>query len=156
MYMIKKVKSVALPSQISLLVEAFKCDNEDAARLLVKRAMDAVYPHKTWQSNDRSDEELDAVIVLIRGIKPKDTIETILAAQFVALHLQGTANMAQENYNIMGQAIQMIRLSHQSLNMLQQYRGKSQTINVNYNVASQGDTVLNTLIQMGDKEKNGA
>ena len=108
------------------------------------------------RSNDRSDEELDAVIVLIRGIQPKDTIETILAAQFVALHLQGTANMAQENYNIMGQAIQMVRLSHQSLNMLQQYRGKSQTINVNYNVASQGDTVLNTLIQVGDKEKNGA
>ena len=43
--MTKKAKSVALPSQISLLVEAFKCDNEDAARLLVKRAMDAVYRH---------------------------------------------------------------------------------------------------------------
>ena len=153
--MTKKAKTIALPSQISLLVEAFKCDNEDAARLLVKRAMAAVYPHRSWQSNDKADEELDAVIILIRGINPKDTIETILAAQFVALHLQGTANMAQENYNIMGQAIQMIRLSHQSLNMLQQYRGKSQTINVNYNVASQGDTVLNTVVQMGDKEKNG-
>ena len=61
--------------------------------------------------------------------------------------------MSQDNYNIMGQAMMMVRLSHQALNMLQQYRGKSQTINVNYNVHSEGDAVLNTLIQSGVKEK---
>jgi hypothetical protein len=155
--MAKKTKTLTLPSQITLLVEAINCDNPEAARLLVQRAMDSIYPHKTWpQSVAWGDNDLDAVVALIRGINPKDTVESILAAQFVALHLQGMASMAKENYNIMGQAIMMVRLSHQALNMLQQYRGKQQTINVNYNVLSKGDAILNTIIQGGDKEKRGA
>ncbi|MFA6066444.1 MAG: hypothetical protein WC707_04680 [Candidatus Babeliaceae bacterium] len=153
--MTKKLKKVASPNQISLLIEAMNCDNENAARLLVKRAMLLSYNSSShWpKENAWSDDDLDAVVSLMRGIKPQDTVETILAAQFVSLHLKGIETMAQDNYNIMGQAMMMVRLSHQALNMLQQYRGKSQTINVNYNIHSDGDAILNTLIQPGVKEK---
>lgn len=153
--MTKKQKDVALPNQISLLVEAINCDNENAARLLVKRAMLLSYDSSNrWpRENAWTDDDLDAVVSLIRGIKPKDTIEAILAAQFVSLHLKGIETMSEDNYNIMGQAMMMVRLSHQALNMLQQYRGKSQTINVNYNIHSEGDAILNTLIQSEVKEK---
>lgn len=153
--MTKKTEKIAVPNQISLLVEAFNCDNPDSGRLLVQRAMNSIYPRgSSWKKDAWGDKECDAVVALIRNIKPKDTIEVILAAQFVALHLQATANIAGENYNIMSQNLQMMRLSHQALNMLQQYRGKSQTINVNYNIHSEGDSVLNTLIQSGIEEKS--
>lgn len=150
----KKIK-IALPNQISLLVEAINCDNENAARLLVKRAMLLSYNSSNhWpKENAWSDEDLDAVVSLIRGIKPKDTIEAILAAQIVSLHLKGIEIMAKDNYNTISHAMMMVRLSHQALSMLQQYRGKSQTINVNYNIHSEGGAVLNTLIQQGVKEK---
>ena len=149
----KKNKKIALPSQISLLVEAIKCDNPDAARLLVERAMASAYTRKSWKMDELNAQEYDAVIALIRGINPRDTVEAILAAQFVALHLQSTNSIAGENYHIMGQNLQMMRLSHQALNMLQQYRGKSQTINVNYNMLNQGDTIVNTLVQQGAEQK---
>ena len=151
----KKKNEVAIPSQIALLIEAINCDDENAARLLVHRAMLLTFNSSNhWPKEDAwSDEDLDAVVSLIRGIKPRDTIEAILAAQIVALHLKGIEAMSQDNYNIMGHAMMMVRLSHQALNMLQQYRGKSQTINVNYNIHSEGDAVLNTLIQQGVKEK---
>jgi hypothetical protein len=153
--MAKKKKEVAIPQQISLLIEAINCDNIEAARLLVKHAMLlSSNSSQHWpMENAWKDEDLDAVVGLIRGIKPKDTVEAILAAQFVALHLKGIATMAKDNYNIMGQALMMVRLSHQALNMLQQYRGKSQTINVNYNVLNQGNAILNTVVQAGPKEK---
>lgn len=154
--MAKKTKQIALPQQLDLLVQAIHCDNPEAAKLLVTRAMNSVYAQQSWKGRlEYDDAGCEAVIALIRGINPKDTVESILAAQFVALHLQATANIANENYNIMGQNLQMMRLSHQALNMLQQYRGKSQTINVNYNMLNQGDTTINTLVQAGVKEKNG-
>jgi hypothetical protein len=154
----KKNDSVVVPKSITLLVEAINCDNPDAARLLVHRAMLLTHRSSKCSSQESawSEEDLDATVSLIRGIKPKDAVESILAAQFVALHLKGMETISEDNYNTMGQAMMMIRLSHQSLNTLQQYRGKSQTINVNYNVHSEGDAVLNTLINHGgDKTKNG-
>lgn len=153
--MTKKINPVALPNQVKLLVEAFNCDNDEAARLLVHKAMlMSSNSSRHWPKEDAwNDEDLDAVVCLIRGIKPQDAVEAILAAQFVALHIKSMSTMAQDNYNIMGDAMKMVRLSHQALNMLQQYRGKSQTINVNYHIHSEGDTVLNTLIQDRVEEK---
>lgn len=152
--MAKKTNTLVLPKQMDLLVQAINCDNTDAAKLLVKRAMKSVYSNRSWQGSDFKEEDTEAVIALIRGINPKDTVESILAAQFVALHLQATSNVADENYNTMGYNLQMLRLSHQALNMLQQYRGKSQTINVNYNTLSHGDTTINSLFQAGVNVKN--
>ncbi len=152
-----KHKKVSLPSQTSLLMQAIQCDNEHAVRLLVKKAMLLSSPSSQhWpKENAWSDTDLDAVVSLICGIKPKDMIEALLAVQVISLHLKGISTMAQDNYNIMGPAMQMVRLSHQALNMLQQYRGKSQTINVNYNVHTEGDSVINTLVQEGAAKKVG-
>ena len=157
--MTKLIKDIKVPDQISLLVKAINCDNENSARLLVNKAMGIISDKKTsyFDKTPWSKEDLDAVVALIRGINPKDTVEAILAAQIVALNLRGMAVVAQDNYNIMGQGLMMIRLSQQTLDLLQRYRGKSQTINVNYNVLNKGDTVLNTLIQArGDVNKKEA
>lgn len=155
----KDAKNLKVPDQISLLIEAINCDNENAARLLVHRAMGAASGKKPDYFNKTpwSNEDIDAVVALIRGIKPRDTVEAILAAQFISLHLSGMDELAQVAIGSKGQGVMLIRLSQQTLDLLQRYRGKSQTINVNYNVQTKGDTVLNTLIQnVGGDPKKGA
>lgn len=153
--MTRKTKAMTVPGQITLLMEAINCQNPDAARLLVKQAMLMSFNSSSrWPKEDAwGDKDLDAIVSLIRGMNPKDTVESILASQIIALHMKSMQTMANDNYNTMGSAMMMMRLSHQALNMLQQYRGKSQTINVNYNVHSEGDTVLNSLVHEGLKEK---
>ena len=136
-------KKVAVSNSISLLGEAFNCENNEAVELIISRAMDMVYEkgiNIAW-----SNKDLDGVIALIRGVNPKDTIEVMLATQFIALHLQSMTTMAKPYINAKGQGMMLMRLSHQALDMLQRYRGKGQTINVNYN----------TLIQQGAMQKNG-
>jgi hypothetical protein len=153
----KKEDTICLPQQTDLLLQALRCDNQDAARVLVRQAMLMMYGRPKYGARDKTwnDKDLDAVLTLIKGINPKDTVESILAAQYVSLHLKAMAIMADENNNTIGQGIMMVRLSHQALNTLQQYRGKAQTINVNYNVHSEGNAVLNTMIQAGELLKKG-
>lgn len=66
-------KDIAVTGQIALLVEAINCENEDTARLLVRRALNVVYDNKksSWSFDDRADvevdnSEFDAVVALIR------------------------------------------------------------------------------------------
>ena len=134
-------KTIPASNSIALLTEACHCDNNAATRLLVSRAMDMVYEKNvstTW-----SNADLDNVVALIHGVNPKDTVEVMLATQFISLHLQSMATMAKSYINAKGQGMMLMRLSHQALEMLQRYRGKGQTINVNYN----------TLIQQGLAQK---
>lgn len=154
-------KSIAVPDQVALLAEAMQCDNEEAAKLLIKRALNVSYHQNNsfgWGSEevDASDDQITAVVSMIRGVNPRDSTEAILAAQFVALNLQGMQALTESSDSAKGHAMQMIRLSHQSLDMLQRYRGKNPTVNFNYNVLNQGEATLNTLIQTGKKEKIGA
>jgi hypothetical protein len=156
--MATNTKTLSLPDQVTLLVEAINCNDEGAARLLVTRAMNIIYEKSNLSYPSKEawgDEELDSVVALIRGVKPQDSVEAILASQFVALHLQGMATMAKDYINSKGQAMMMIRLSHHALEMLQRYRGKNQTINVNYNVLNKGNAILNTMVGTGDVIKNG-
>lgn len=128
-------KNISVSNSIALLAEAFNCQSNDAAKLLISCAMDMIYEkstHSAWSSND-----LDSVITLVRGINPKDIVEAMLAAQFVALHLQSMATLSKTYINAKGQGMMLMRLSHQALDMLQRYRGKGQTINVNYNMLIQ-------------------
>jgi hypothetical protein len=128
-------KEIAITNQITLLVEAINCDNQETARLLVRRALNVVYDNKKsqWSFDDKADvevnsSEFDAVVALIRSVKPKDSVEAILAAQFVALHLQGMNALANDCGATKGHGMMMVRLSHQALEVLQRYREKSQLI----------------------------
>jgi hypothetical protein len=65
--------------------------------------LNVVYDNKksSWSFDDRADievdnSEFDAVVALIHSVKPRDSVEAILAAQFVALHLQGMNALAKD------------------------------------------------------------
>lgn len=124
----------------------FKTISESSLQLLMSRTLKAVYPQRSSYKQEYTREQIDNIKNLIAEIQPRDAIEMLLATQIIALHLQGMELIAQQNYHIMGHAHQLFKQAHQALALLQQYRGKSQAINVNYNLNSQGDTVLNTLV----------
>lgn len=106
------------------------------------------------QEWDESDHAY--LLNLIRGLRPQDTTETVLAVQFITLHLKGMKSLASPSPNCESHGMMMLRLSNQVLDTLQKYRGKGQVINVNYNVSARRDAVLNTLIATdGGQPKKG-
>ncbi len=137
-----KNKSKFLPIQTQLLIDAINSENPETTKMLVNSALKIVYP----DIRDIKDKDVETVVEMLRSMQPKDTVECILASQFVVCHLEGMKMLSDSYLNSKGHGMMMLRLSHSTLDQLQRYRGKStQTINVNYN----------TLIQGGVQEKNG-
>jgi len=128
----EKESSSLASKQIALLTNAIQCDDPKAARLLVQRAFDVVNTTgESWVMDKKMpDAEIDAITSLIKGINPKDTVEMVLACQFISTHLQGTYHLAKDNTS---HGMMLMRLSHQSLEMLQKYRHKGSNINVRAN-----------------------
>ncbi len=75
-------KDIVISNQITLLIEAINCDNQETARLLVRRALNVVYDNKKsqWSFDDKADVEVDggefdAVVALIRSVKPRTLLK---------------------------------------------------------------------------------
>ena len=118
--MSRKSKNTTLlnkPTPTSLFAQAINCADEDASRLLVEQALNVLHADEP-----KNNKDLDVVLSLIRGIGPKDTVEAMLTAQFVALHLRGMTTMAKNYINATGHGMMILRLSHHSLDLLQRYR----------------------------------
>ena len=93
--------------------------------------------HAMWTANsDKSGQkaQTEAVIVALRGIKPQDEIEGMLASQMIATHfaamrcmraLKNSDSIPQQdsNGNI---AIKLLRTYTAQIEALQRYRGKGQ------------------------------
>ena len=141
----KKNETIPIPKQVSLLAEAVQCTDPESARALVVKALKVMNHHNEYSFDGRGFDpvEIDAVINLIRGINPKDTVEMVLASQFIATHFQGMTKLSEGDTS---HGMMLTRLSHQALDMLQKYRQKGSNINVNYFVHNEGQAVLQTNI----------
>lgn len=130
-----KNKTMALPKQTQLLIEAINSENPETTKLLINSAMKIIYPNiSEFENND-----VQVIVDMLRSMHPKDTVECILVSQFIVCHLEGMKILSENYFNSKGHGMMMIRLSHSVLEHLQRYRGKStQTINVNYNTLIQG------------------
>src|SRR5579872_1005089 len=124
-----------LPKQTRLLIDAINSENPESTKMLVNSALKIIYSN----TNDIKDKDIEIVVDMLRSMQPKDTVECILASQFVACHLEGMKMLSDSYLNSKGHGMMMLRLSHSTLDQLQRYRGKStQTINTNYNTLIQG------------------
>lgn len=151
-----KTKNIPVPKQVSLLAEAVQCDEPKAARSLVIRALDVINAKDDFIiGNQVDDVEIDSVISLIKGINPQDTVEMILASQFVATHFQALAKLSSTNSTDTSHGMMLMRLSHQAIETLQKYRSKGSNINMNYFVHNEGQAMLQTNIGE-NPEKKGA
>jgi hypothetical protein len=138
---------VTVSKQVSLLVEATKCTDVETARALIMKAFEVMNCNDELLTGRKIDLiVVDAVIDLIRGVNPQDTVEMILASQFVATHFQAMNRLAGDTPSDTSHGMMLMRLSHQALETLQKYRSKGSNINVNYFVHNEGQAMLQTNI----------
>ena len=77
-------------------MQAFHVDSDKVAKSLISEAAKAIYGKGDYGS-DRPflKTELDGVVSLMRCIKPRDSLETLFAAQIIVGHILGMRKLAR-------------------------------------------------------------
>ena len=88
---------IEAPQALVPLMQAFHVNSEKDAKSLIITAAKAIYGHDEKDDDffrrDRkiSKSEMDGVISLMKCVNPRDSLETLYAAQIVARHMLGNA-----------------------------------------------------------------
>ncbi len=130
-------------------MQAFSIESETAVRALVSEAANMICDSVSFGSKKEiSKDELEAILTLMHGIKPRDTIEAIYAAQIVASHMLGMRKLAESYPNDQRLGLQLLRFCNEAMAQLQKKRagGTSQNIAVNYHYSGQGPAFMQTVI----------
>lgn len=148
------MKEITIPKKLAPLVQAFSAD-EQSAKLLILEAAKSIYTNNDSfgiSSSTISNEEIEGVIAIMKGIDPKDTIEMIYGAQIITSHLLGIKLLSNsfEGDRVLG--LKLLRFSNEAMNQLQKKRsgGTTQNITVNYNYNGQGPALMQTVIPTKD------
>ena len=144
--------------QVAQLTEMIKSPHPDAINLLVQKAIDAVCSNDekmgfAWGSDiEQTLADNPALLNLICTLGPRDVAEVMLISQFVVLHLKGMKSFHNDSNE---QGMEFLKLSQETFQLLNRYRGKatSQNINVTYNIVSD-KTQINAKICQGIAVKN--
>jgi hypothetical protein len=135
---------ITAPKAIATLMQAFHVDSEEIASSLILEAAKAIYSHddsgiNVFSRKDVSTEELDGITSLMKGLKPRDTLETLYAAQIVACHMLGMRKLSASYPDDQRLGLKLLRFSNEAMQQLERKRnGGSQNITVNYNYHGQG------------------
>lgn len=149
------MNEITIPKKLEPIVRAFCSDSLEAAKALIIQAAKAIYGSDEDDDDSFSfktkhiitPEELKGVCALIQGIKPKDTLEALIAAQIVASHLLGMRKLAKGHIEDQRIGLNMLRFSSEAINQLQKKRsGSMQNITVNYNYNGHGSALMQTII----------
>jgi len=138
------MKEIKIPDKLLPLIKAFSAD-EKSARLLIIEASKAIcnsQQHIIYSCDDReiSNEEIEGIISLMKGIDPRDTIELIYGAQIVSSHLMGLRMLSHPHKQDQTLGLNLLRFSNEALERLQKKRsgGSCQNINITYNHLGSG------------------
>lgn len=148
------MKEIVIPKKLAPLIKAFSAD-ERSARVLIIEATKTIYATQEsfgMNSYSISNEEIEGVIALMRGIDPKDTIEMIYGAQIIASHLLGIKLLSNSFHADQTLGLRLLKFCSESMSELQKKRsgGTSQNITVNYNYSGQGPAFMQTVIPTKD------
>jgi len=146
---------VVAPKALSAIMQAFHVDSEEAASSLIIEASKAIYGEKEKDYSfigpeDRklSEAELKGVSSLMRGISPKDSLESLLGAQIVASHLLGMKKLASNYCEDQKIGLRLLKFCNESMQLLEKKRtGSTQNITVNHNYNGPGQTLSQTVIK---------
>lgn len=147
------MNEIMIPKRLMPLIKAF-CSDELTVRILIVTAAKTIYATERslgFSNHSITDDELEGVISLMKGINPQDTIEMIYGAQIITSHLLGLRLLSHGFPADQSLGLKLLRFSNESMQQLQKKRtgGSNQNITVNYNINGQG-LALQTIIQ--DKE----
>lgn len=148
------MKEITIPRKLAPLVKAFSVDSEKSTKALVIEAAKAIYGDGEDEEFDFlkkhhsiTEDELENICSLIKGLDPKDTLESLYAAQIVASHMLGMRKLAKGHIADQYLGLKMLRFSIDSMQQLQKKRsGSGQNITVNYNYHGQGNALMQTII----------
>jgi hypothetical protein len=125
---------IEIPEKLQPLVKAFSVESEAAAKILITEATRALCGSADiCISSSISNEEIEGVCALMRGVKPKDTIEAIFAAQIVASHLLGLRLLSKSYGEDQALGLRLLKHCNEALAQLEKRRSGDvppiQTIN---------------------------
>lgn len=148
------MKEITIPKKLAPLIQAFSAD-ERSARTLIMEAAKTIYTTQESygvSSCSISNDEIEGVIALMKGIDPKDTIEMIYGAQIVTSHLLGIKLLASGFPTDQALGLKLLRFCNEAMSQLQKKRsgGSTQNITVNYNYNGQGPALMQTIIPNKD------
>jgi hypothetical protein len=129
---------IIAPEALTPIMQAFHVDSEEGIKSLILEAAKAIYGRDESGFNFFSDKkiskrELEGIASLIRGINPKDSLETLYAAQIVAGHMLGMRKLAASFAEDQKLGLKLLRFSNEAMQQLNKKRsGGSQNITVNY------------------------
>lgn len=143
---------ITAPKAITPLMQAFHVDSEEIASSLILEATKAIYSHddsgiNVFSRKEISIEELDGITSLMKGLKPRDTLETLYAAQIVASHMLGMRKLSASYPDDQKLGLKLLRFNNEAMQQLEKKRnGGTQNITVNYNYHGQGNHLTQTVI----------
>lgn len=148
------MKEITIPKKLAPLIQAFSAD-ERSARTLIMEAAKTIYTTQESygvSSCSISNDEIEGVIALMKGIDPKDTIEMIYGAQIVTSHLLGIKLLSNNFPADQALGLKLLRFCNEAMSQLQKKRsgGTTQNITVNYNYNGQGPALMQTVIPTKD------
>jgi hypothetical protein len=142
------MKEITIPKKLEPIVRAFCADSEEAAKLLIIQAANAIYGNYEEETEIETyfekkhiitEEELEGICAMMNGFNPQDMLEALLAAQIVVTHLLGLRKLAKPHIDDQRIGLNMLRFSREAMNQLQKKRsGNMQNITVNYNYNGTG------------------
>jgi len=148
------MKEITIPKKLAPLVKAFSADEKSAKTLIIEAAKAIYTTRDSFGFNECfiSNEEIEGVISLMKGINPKDTIEMIYGAQIIASHMIGLKLLSRCFDGDQALGLKLLRFSNEAMSQLQKKRagGTSQNITVNYNYSGQGQALMQTVIPAKD------
>lgn len=144
------MKDITIPKKLAPLIKAFSVD-EQSARLLICEAAKAICGTEDsygFEKSEISNEEVEGILALMRGIDPRDTIEMIYGAQIITSHIMGLRLLSHNSQKDQVLGLKLLRFSNEAMNHLQKKRaaGVSQNINITYNHVGSGPTLMQTVI----------
>lgn len=139
---------VTAPKSLIPLMQAFHVTSKRAAKSLILEAAKAIsYPaDDVFSRKEHSKEDIEVIASLVQGIKPKDTLETLYAAQIVASHMLGMRKLASSYPEDQRLGLKMLKFSGEAIQQLDRKRnGACQNITVNYNNTGPGNVLSQTI-----------
>lgn len=115
--------------------------------MLIQEAANTIYGKSEFASRSISKAELDGLWALMKGINPRDGLETLYAAQIVACHMLGMRKLAEPYMDDQRLGLNLLRFSNEAMQQLEKKRrGRAQNITVNYDYSGQGNALMQTII----------
>lgn len=137
------------PKALVPIMQAFLVDSPKLAKSMVFEAARAIYGKETTFGREIpiSKSELDGIVSLIRSIKPRDSLESLFAAQIVVGHMIGMRKLSENCSDDQKIGLNLLRFSSEAMQMLiKKQTGATQNIVVNYSYNGEGNALIQTVL----------